>query len=142
MEKLEFTEEFKTDIQSIDYEHRKLVQYINAIIEGIEMGDAGRLVVEVNMDELINYTVYHFKHEEELMEKHQDPNYEKHKKQHEDLKAKVLDFKERFNKEEDISEELVKFLRNWLFGHIKGTDMSYVDLFQQHNVDDINKIKE
>ncbi len=134
MKEVEFTEEYHTQIETIDYEHAKLFQYMNNIINAEQLGEGSRLIIEINLDELISYTVYHFKTEEELMQKLNDPNYESHKKAHDALKERVLEFKKRFDAQENITEELVSFLENWLIKHIKGVDMQYVELFKENNV--------
>jgi len=134
MELIEFTDDFKTGLETIDYEHQKLVTYLNNIISALDMGDAGRLVVEINLDELVGYTVFHFKHEEELMEKFNFKEVEEHKKSHERLKETVLEFKKRFEQGHEIAEDLVQFLMSWLLHHIKGTDRQYISLFKENGV--------
>ena len=134
MNLLELTKEYQTDIDSIDYEHQKLVNYINAIIEARDQGEGARLLIEINLDELIGYTVFHFNHEEKLLQEHNDPTYESHKKAHDNLKAKVLDFKKRFSNNEDIADELIVFLKDWLLVHIKGVDTLYIDNFKSKGV--------
>lgn len=133
MDKIDFTDEYKTGIQTIDYEHNKLITYLNYIIEAKDMPDP-RLIIEINLDELISYTVFHFKTEEELMKKHHYPKFEEHKKIHEALKEQALKFKQRFDDGEDITDELITFLKDWLLKHIKGVDMEYKDLFKQVGV--------
>lgn len=135
MQQIEFTDEYKTHVETIDYEHQKLFRMINEIISATELdAEQGRLLIEINLDELIKYTVYHFKTEEDLMIEHKDPNYESHKKAHDALKAKAIEYKTRFDNKEDILSDLVTFLQDWLISHIKGIDMKYVDLFKENNV--------
>lgn len=131
---IEFTDDYKTGIETIDYEHEKLVNYLNNIINATKLGDAGRLLIEINLDELIGYTGFHFKHEEELMEKFNFPDLENHKIGHDKLKKMALDYKKRFDEGHDISDDLVAFLQNWLLIHIKGTDHKYVSLFKKNGV--------
>ncbi len=135
MEQFEFTDEYKTHLDTIDYEHQKLFRMINEIISASKLDpEQARLLIEINLDELIKYTVYHFRTEEDLMIEHKDPNYESHKKAHDALKAKAIEYKKKFDNNEDILTQLVTFLQDWLIGHIKGTDMKYVDLFKEKNV--------
>lgn len=135
MDLIEFTDEFKTGLTTIDMEHSKLIDYMNEIIKAKDLGDNGRLLIEINLDELIKYTNFHFKNEEDLMLKLNDKNYPAHKKAHENLQAKVIRFKERFDANEDIIEELGPFLRDWLLKHILGTDKQYVDSFRANGVE-------
>lgn len=134
MELIEFTDEYKTGITTIDYEHQKLVNYLNDIINASKMGDEGRLLIEINLDELISYTVFHFRNEEELMEKFNFDGFEAHKKGHESLRQRLMMFKERFNSGESITTELLDFLKDWLFKHIKGTDRQYIETFKKNGV--------
>lgn len=135
MEFLKLSDEYKTGISSIDYEHQKLVNLINEIFKAQEQGDAAKLIIEVTLDELINYTVYHFRNEEETMQKLNDPNYESHKALHEMLKSRAIDFRQRFHQDEEIVDELITFLKEWLLKHIKGVDHQYIDLFKANNID-------
>ena len=134
MELIKLTQEYLTGIETIDYEHQKLVNYMNEIMKANEMGVHGRLLIEINIDELISYTVFHFRTEEELMQEHNDPNYLVHKDVHDKLKTEVGNFKKRFNNGEDIGTELIDFLKEWLFSHIQGVDRSYIELFQSKGV--------
>jgi hemerythrin-like metal-binding protein len=134
MELIEFTDDYRTGIETIDYEHQKLFIYLNEIIKALEMGDSGRLLVEINLDELIGYTVFHFNTEEGLMEKCNYEGLEEHKKGHEALKQKAINFKNRFNEGDEIGENLVEFLKTWLVNHIKGTDRKYIALFKECGV--------
>ena len=54
MKEVEFTEEYHTQIETIDYEHAKLFQYINNIINAAQLGEGSRLIIEINLDELIS----------------------------------------------------------------------------------------
>lgn len=134
MDNIEFTDDYRTGVETIDYEHEKLVNYLNNIINATKMGDAGRLLIEINLDELISYTGFHFKNEEALMEKFGFPDLANHKIAHEKLKKMALDYKKRFDEGHEITSDLVLFLQNWLILHIKGTDRKYIPLFKKNGV--------
>jgi hemerythrin-like metal-binding protein len=87
------------------------------------------------LDRLVSYTVMHFGVEEKLFQKHGYPDADQHKKVHEKLIAKVIDFKTKVDKGDGtISMELMDFLKDWLVSHIKGTDKKYVPFLKQHGV--------
>ena len=78
------------------------------------------------LDELINYTGYHFKTEEDLFEKYNYPEKSTLKRQHGDLVDQVLKFKGNFDSGKSvISIDLMNFLRDWLTQHIVGSDKKY-----------------
>ena len=87
------------------------------------------------LERLVSYTVYHFGFEEKLFQKHGYPEYEQHKKAHENLVAKVKEFKTKVQSgDATISMELMNFLKDWLASHIKGTDKKYVPFMREHGV--------
>lgn len=115
-----------TGIDKVDDQHRELVRLINELHRAMTMkagaAEAGRI-----LDELANYTVYHFNFEEELFDRHGYPASEGHKIKHRDLVAKVNEFREEFKKgRAGLSMDLMNFLVDWLRTHIRQTDMAYV----------------
>jgi hemerythrin len=51
----------------------------------------------------------------------------KKKEKHKTLLAQVGDYVGRYQGGEDISHELLSFLKNWLMKHILGVDQKYAD---------------
>ncbi len=132
---MEWSPRLETGIKTIDDQHKKLVAMVNDLYGAISSGGGkdrlGRL-----LDELIDYTVYHFGTEEELFKKHEYPDGPAHKRIHEDLAGKVVQFRDRFQKgEEMISYDLMNFLKNWLVNHIGVTDKKYAPFLKSKGVD-------
>ncbi|MFH0934927.1 MAG: hemerythrin domain-containing protein, partial [Pseudomonadota bacterium] len=50
-----------------------------------------------------------------------------HQRIHEVFMKKVATFRERANKGEDVAQELLNLLKNWLKSHIQGEDRDYID---------------
>ena len=74
--------------QSIDDQHRYLICLINTSEMAIKTGDYKdtlRLIIE----QLVEYTRYHFETEERIQEKIQYPDFEKHKREHQELIASL-----------------------------------------------------
>ena len=83
MARLEWQDDLNTGIDIIDQQHRRILEYINAL-EGIGPQHPFRPSAEAGnvIDELVDYTMSHFAFEETLME---DAGYEffnPHKKVH------------------------------------------------------------
>ncbi|MCB6182106.1 bacteriohemerythrin [Leeia sp. TBRC 13508] len=122
---LEWTSELNTGIDVIDNQHRRIVDYINQLDQAKAQNDKA-LVAEV-IDSTIDYTMSHFAFEEALIEDAGYPFAGPHKKVHELFIKRVTRLQERFNKGEDIAEELHNLLSRWLFSHIRSDDFAYVD---------------
>ena len=56
-----------------------------------------------------------------------------HKKAHADLAAQVLEIQERLEQREmDLSDEIMTFLKNWLIDHIQKTDKTLAVFLNEH----------
>lgn len=121
---IKWTESLSVGNETIDSQHKELIQKINDVLEACNRQQGKEKVVEV-MQFLKDYTVKHFKDEENLMKKYQYPMYEEHKKIHEDLVKKVEDLDERI-KREGVSLSVVmtvnKTLVDWFVNHISKED--------------------
>ncbi|MET0088683.1 MAG: bacteriohemerythrin [Candidatus Thiodiazotropha sp.] len=121
---LVWTDDLDTGIDVIDGQHKRIVEYINKLHEARLNNDSngiGEIIAAT-----IDYTVSHFTFEETLIE---DAGYEfirPHKKVHQLFIRRVSEFKQRFDRGEDISEELHNLLARWLFSHIRNDDAAYV----------------
>ncbi|MCB9062993.1 MAG: bacteriohemerythrin [Halobacteriovoraceae bacterium] len=130
----EWNESFETGITSVDNQHKRLVDYVNRLHEGMMQGQASQ-ALGVILEGLINYTDAHFKHEEKYFDKLNYKNAATHKEYHKKLVGQVLDFQKKF-KDGDvtISSEIMDFLKDWLMDHILNEDMKFVDLFKENKV--------
>jgi hemerythrin-like metal-binding protein len=83
----------------------------------------GRDAIGPTLSELVRYTQYHFATEERLMKAHGYEHSAEHEAEHAKLLRDVGAFKARFDAgNQMLSIELLRFLRDWLFGHIAGSD--------------------
>ena len=121
---------FLTNISEIDDQHRKLVALINNLYAALlkfEDSDQKRAFLIKTLEELIDYGCYHFDAEEQLMLKHEYPDYESHKAAHERFKLQVAQFlKEQRETTQVLPFPIVVFLKNWFTSHVLSTDLQYV----------------
>ncbi len=122
-------------ISSIDDQHRELVRMVNALHKAMRLkqgaAESGKI-----LDKLAEYTVYHFKYEEELFQAHDYKAAREHAKIHADLVGKVLAFKEEFDKgRAAVSMDLMDFLTEWLRDHIMKTDKAYAPFLKSKGVE-------
>lgn len=109
----------------IDQQHRKLVDMINDLHDSMKLGGKPEDLKRILAD-LVNYTRYHFSHEEKLMERAGYADLADHKRVHRAMMEQV----ERLRREVESSRtgfsiKLMGFLKNWLTDHILGTDQKY-----------------
>jgi hemerythrin-like metal-binding protein len=128
-----WTKDLELGIPTIDEQHKKLVAMVNSLHRSLERSDtasAGRV-----LQELIEYTGYHFGTEEKFFDQHGYPETDAHKTIHKKLVDKVLAFKRKFDAgEEFLSQELLNFLKDWLINHIGFTDRKYAPFLQSKGV--------
>ena len=124
--KYEFTKEYHTGIDFIDEEHAKLFEIANRAYDLLTnqfVTDKYDAIVAV-LEELRDYTKYHFNHEEEYMKSINYPKRFSQLHQHTQFINKL----ETYNlKEIDVNQqegllEILDFLALWLQSHIKGMD--------------------
>lgn len=71
-------------------------------------------------------TVYHFNTEERLFQQYGYPEYDEHKRIHDDLTMKAKQLKTAFDQGNNlISIDVMMFLSNWLNTHILEEDKRY-----------------
>lgn len=120
-----WTEELSVGIPSIDRQHRKIVDLINELNTAMESGETDSILRQI-FRELVAYTDHHFRYEEELFERAGYGDAAAHMQEHEALRKKVIDMKDRVDRGEFVlGVEVMSFLRDWLTRHIQGSDMAY-----------------
>ena len=111
-------------VVKVDNQHRILIDYLNELNDFVKNNNE-RWVIGHVLDGLLEYTQYHFKEEEGLMDKYGYPSEEGHKHIHEGFIDKVLDVRKRYiHCEDNIGQELLEFLKKWLVEHILQNDRS------------------
>ena len=122
---VEWNDELSVGISSIDEQHKKLVNMINALNDALVEGKANDLLATI-FDGLTVYTVKHFGYEEELFAQHGYVEAESHKNEHEALINQVKTLQNKMNEGDFmISVEVMAFLKDWLTNHIMKTDKAY-----------------
>ena len=119
---IEWNDSLCTGIKLIDNQHKRLIDLINQLV--MCMKDGGdRMVLASVVDELVNYTVTHFRDEEEMMKKYNYPDFAAHKKLHDEFVAKVADFTGKLKAGDRLPPaDIYRFLNSWLIGHIEKQD--------------------
>ena len=130
----EFTDKYKTGIEMVDEEHKKLFEIIretNDVINTEFVHDKYDGIMRL-LAELKNYTEIHFSDEENLMEEIGYPGLEAQRMAHESFVEKLVTIDlEELDEIDDNQQEyllhLIDFLLGWLVNHIIGMDKKIAD---------------
>jgi hemerythrin len=127
-------ESFETGITKIDIQHKVIVKILNelydAVIHNKEEEKMGQII-----NELVQYTVYHFEEEEKLFERYGFPHKEEHKKEHQKFIEKINDAVKLLETDSTIvALDLITFLKDWLTEHILITDGEYSKYFKKEGI--------
>lgn len=130
-ELLPWSTKLETAIEEIDIQHKELVRMVNLLHKSMRLQKGSKEVGGI-LNDLAEYTVFHFGFEEGLFQQSDYPEYESHKKTHEELVAKVVAFQTDFDSgKATITMDLMDFLTDWLKNHIMKTDMEYAPFLKK-----------
>jgi len=133
MPNINWTDELNIGIESIDMQHRHIIDLFNRLNEAHRHGQ----VTAANelLAELIGYKLSHCAYEEDLLKQSGFPLYKMHKLSHELLISKCLALHQRAENGEYIVNEAIPFLKTALLRHIQGEDADYANYVRQaqHN---------
>ena len=124
---LEWSDDYKCNIASIDDDHRMLFHIVNALHDDIA-NKAVHKQVASTITALIDYVELHFSREEKQLANHGYPGLEAHKRLHKALKDRVYAIKHLYDTDPshlDI-DKVLDFLKDWLVNHIVTNDFKYV----------------
>jgi len=108
----------------IDRQHQKLVDLINKLHKALRNGEGAEYTGSV-LNDLAAYTRYHFSAEEGYLKQANYPGLEEHQAKHRKMTQQVRDLQQRFASGEQLTMEVMDFLKNWLMLHIMKTDKKY-----------------
>jgi len=111
----------------IDDEHKVWMGLLNALHDAIE-SNAGDAALASTLTAAMDYTAYHFKHEESLFLQSDYPNKIGHQKLHRKIEGDLSALHTKFHEgqKEGLSIEFMVLLKEWLVHHIQEVDTKYV----------------
>ena len=131
---LRWTQDLSVKIAEIDNQHKELVNLINILHDSMKE-EKGKDALRKALNDLVDYTVYHFETEERLFRKYDYPDYLSHKKEHDDLIKQVLKLTREYERDEVvITADLLSFLEKWLDNHIINVDKKYTSFLNSKGV--------
>lgn len=119
------------NVGELDWQHQKLVSMINELHDAMKEGH-GKDALKRILRGLISYADTHFKAEEKYFTQFRYPDSASHIKEHRAFVSKVEAFRNDFEHGRlTVTIKTLYFLRDWLQGHIKGTDKKYSSFFNE-----------
>ena len=128
-----WTDSLRVGIDALDKDHQSVVSLINRISrEHVEESDVDSVIWK-----LIDYTRYHFRREEVVMDICGYPDTKAHKALHRDLIAQVDNLANEWRTTRDTGTllKLRRFLRDWWVGHIMRIDTGITTYAQGRDQD-------
>jgi|GEM_PF-139104 len=124
MAAFEWTDALAVGVDAIDGDHKILIDQINMLSDAIESGIDDTLVASV-INVLIDYTVYHFDRERQMMATTNFADSVRHLKEHDIMVAKVQAMQSAYTRGNGDLDEMFKFLKVWLTQHIMKSDQAF-----------------
>jgi len=121
-------DKYAIGVEVVDQQHKELFERLNKFLKVVRSEEDMEAKID-DIEETFNfmgeYVIVHFNSEEAVQRKYNFPEYERHRKIHEDFKNDVMEFKRKFT-EDKYNEELVQEfsgrLLTWLINHVTGED--------------------
>jgi methyl-accepting chemotaxis protein len=124
-EGITWDESISVKIDLFDTHHKKLIDLINQLYKAMEKGDGNNVLIPI-IDELVEYTVYHFSAEEKVFKKYNYPDTARHIEQHRGFVKKAQDLQRDVKKGSAVlTNDVLDFLQDWVINHIMKVDFHY-----------------
>ena len=131
---VEWSDDFSVRVSLMDDEHKVLFNLINDLNNAMINGESASRISQVLVS-LIEYTEYHFKHEEDMLKKIGYPSIGEQEKYHRMFVDKMKEFKREMETGEVLlSVKIIDFLKDWLVSHIVNIDTKYSGFANTHGI--------
>jgi len=122
MSLLVWKDEYLTQVEEIDSQHMRLIELINGIYDLLRSGRGNESIAEA-LDEVVDYTQFHFSTEEKFMADTDYPGVLAHSSEHERLLDQIRELRRSVQDGRTVvSMNEIYFLKDWLLSHFQGPD--------------------
>jgi hemerythrin len=121
---LAWSDEYSLGIHAIDSDHKTLFDIVNTLHEGLARGVTNSNELGIAITGLARYVDEHFEREEKFMDDYCYPEAEAHKAEHRNFMRLVYAARKvhTATPQKLDPHKLLDFLRDWLTGHVLGSD--------------------
>lgn len=128
---LSWQDDYAVGVRQIDQEHRTIFGLINQFHDRYANGESQPQILPL-LNWLVTYAEQHFQHEEALMQACGYPGLVHHQALHERLYASIFALNESLSLGNSrVDFDTLRFLKNWLLGHILKEDMDIGDFVRR-----------
>ncbi|KAA3634987.1 MAG: hypothetical protein DWP97_05745 [Calditrichaeota bacterium] len=130
-EHLYWNEIYKTGVEKIDRQHRKLFDLFERLRQSLKFG-LNNPIVGATIKDLVEYTQEHFADEEEIQKQINFEEYKRHQKLHRDLLNEMAQILLKLkNNEQFNAMDLLNFLKHWIQDHILKEDLKIGEAYKK-----------
>jgi hemerythrin len=131
---IEWDERYSVGVARFNEQHQRLVGMINRLDDAVQQGTERQVLLKV-LSDLAGYTKTHFAEEERLMEEHGYPDLAGHRVEHQKLNKELAGlYTSYFTSKKPLTDDMMAFLKTWLYDHILGTDKQYQPFFGERGI--------
>lgn len=135
MDHLIWGKKFETNVPMIDQQHQKLFQIINNLVDVINSGVSNRDVIFSILSQMSDYSQYHFRFENNLIQQEDYIGRTRHLNEHGLYLKKLCNFIDDFSNEKtDLTSAILNFLVDWWSNHIIGIDQELAEHVIKHHL--------
>lgn len=132
---LSWRDQYRVGVEHIDREHLFLFGLINGFHDRHRSGADTRELQSI-LNDLVQYSEEHFRHEEETMLENDYPALSAHCGLHEELYLAIFRLGEELAADSSsITMDTHRFLRNWLVSHILTHDLQFADYLAKRSAE-------
>ena len=126
---IEWNDAMSVSNDDLNFDHQRLIEIINRLWVANSMGN--RQIIEFVLDDLVNYTKFHFAREERLLEQVGFSDFERHRSIHKSICRRLDEIRWEYFQgiREELRSGLLEFVTVWLNKHILEEDMQYSSHF-------------
>ncbi|ADK79261.1 bacteriohemerythrin [Sediminispirochaeta smaragdinae] len=131
MSLITWNSDYELGIPGIDAQHKKFVEILNTFYDQLAASDI-ESKTKTLLDEVLDYTLYHFIEEERFMTKMGYEKLEEHKRLHEEIRGKIQAFRTSMDEGKLVmSMKITSELKDWIKNHILIEDKKYAEKYLQ-----------
>jgi hemerythrin len=124
---LKWTEEYSVGVKELDDHHRQLFSLLNNNLKSVINKNGDLKTIGADLKKLQEYTITHFKAEENLFLKINYPDAKAHLHEHEEFRKELRKLDTLADGTDDVAAlKLLLFLSTWFTKHIMTVDKKYI----------------
>ena len=131
---IQWQDSYSVGVAQMDEQHKKWIDIINRLHDAMSTGAASKVINEI-IQEMNDYTVFHFSSEEKLLAQHGYPGTMAQEQAHKQFVEKLEEIKKRSEVSTiGLSTNVMASLKDWLLHHILEKDKLYTTYLNNKGV--------